>query len=267
MNILFCANDIVYPGLELAICSCLMHNKNVNIYVLTMDVDIENLETHVCTRYLSLKDWMKNKLRQIVRYLDGKSHITFIDARKVYLENLDQSVNRCTSFSPFAGLRLCADIFFPHLDNLLYMDCDVAITGNIEKFYNDFCGRDIYYGAYVSPFACNGEGEMVSGVLFMNLGKLKKDAVLARARYNYNVNNYVYPDQMALRDVCDPEPFPATIGYCESLDDFTEGLPLVIHFTNAIEPKIYYAKNRKFFFDRYPFLKYVDEMVHLLDTI
>lgn len=248
MNVLFSANDFVYSGLELAVCSLLMHNRNVNIYVLTMNIDIENPETHMGTRYVSLNDWMKTKLRKIVRYLDN-------------------SINRYTSFSPFAGLRLCADVLLPYVDNLLYLDCDVAITGNIESFYRDFCGKDVYYGAYISPGACEGNGEMVSGALFMNLSKIRKDNFLERARYNYNVNNYKYPDQMALRDVGDPEPFPASIGYCESLEDFTEGLPLIIHFTNAIEPKIYYAKNRKQFFNRFPFLKYVDEIVHRLDTI
>lgn len=263
---MFAANDIVYSGLELAIYTLLTHNKNVHIYILTMDLNVENPETGEGIVYHSPVDWQRNKLNKIVRYLDRNSHITFVDAKEEYFKCLDDSVNRYTCFTPFAALRLVADKLLPFVDRVLYFDCDVAVTGNILEFYNNFCAKDIYYGAYVTPEACEGLGEMVSGVMFMNLDKMRKDRFLERARKNYCTNQYYYPDQMALRDVGDPEKFPPTIGYCDNLDEF-DGLPLVIHFTNQISPKIYCAKNREFFFKKFPFLKYAKEGIALLDTM
>ena len=49
-------------------------------------------------------------------------------------------------------------------------------------------------------------------------------------------------------------------------DDF-DGLPLIIHFTNKIEPKIYYSKSRKFFFKKFSFLKYANEGIMMLDEV
>lgn len=267
MNVLFSANDIVYSGLELAVYTLLTHNKRVNIYVLTMDVNIENAETGVGIIYKSLEDWQKNKLRKIVKYLDRYSNITFINAREAYFKyGLDDSVNRLTGFTPFAALRLVADVLLPRVDKVLYFDCDVAITGDISEFYGNFCNKDIHYGAYITPEACDGLGEMVSGVMFMNLEKMRKTKFLEKARNNYCKNLYHYPDQMALRDVESPEKFPQTIGYCDDLDEF-DGIPLVIHFTNRVSPKIYTAKNREFFFKKFPFLNYAKEGITLLDTI
>ena len=58
MNVLLCGNDIVYTGMELVVYSLLTHNKNVNIYIFTMDVELDN--NGEVTIYKSLTDWQKN---------------------------------------------------------------------------------------------------------------------------------------------------------------------------------------------------------------
>lgn len=266
MNVLIAGNDVAYDGIELVVYTLLSTNKDVNIYIFTMDADIYNPETGCGTMYKSIQPYQKEKLKKIVRYLDCKSNICFKDVHDLYMEHLDKSVNRHTSFTPYTALRLLADLALPYIKDLLYLDCDVAITGDIRPIYNDFVHRGCNYGAYVTPDACGGKGEMVAGVMFMNLELMRANGFLATARRNYNTNLYNFPDQCAIRDSGDPVHFPPTMGYCDNLDDF-DGLPLIIHFTNRISPKIYCAKNREFFFKKFPFLNYAKEGIALLDTI
>ena len=267
MNVLMAGTDTVYSGVELAIYTLMNHNRNVNIYILNMDIDIVNEETHSVTHYRKFLDWQIYKLEKIVKYFDSNSNIKFIDCKEIYLHYLDNSVNRNSDFTPLAAVRLCADIFLPYLDNVLYLDCDTVVTGDLSDFYDSFSKKDITYGAYVVEDACEGEGEMISGVMFMNLAKMRRTGFLNRARDNYRRNLYRFPDQSAIRDAGgDFVKFSPDYGYCDNLDDF-DGLPLIIHFTNKIEPKIYYSKSRKFFFKKFPFLKYANEGIMMLDEV
>lgn len=267
MNVLFAANDIVYSGLELAIYTLLSHNKNVNIYIFTMDCDIRNDAEGYGIRYNSLLDWQQERLSKIVKYLGGgHSNLCIKNVHDLYMEHLDQSVNRYSSFTPYGALRLIADLALPYVDTLWYFDCDVVINGNIENYYHTYIQKGCTYGAYVTPGACEGRGEMVSGVMFMNLDIMRKTDFLKQARFNYNHNVYNYPDQCAIRDVGGPEIFPPTLGYCDDLDECLE-LPLIIHFTNQISPKIYTAKNQEVFFRKFNFLKYAKDGLALINTI
>lgn len=267
MNALFAANDLAYSGLELAVYTLLHHNPNTNIYVFTMTCIIINPQTGEAHNYYALQDWQRGKLQKIVQYLGkGKANLVIKDVTELYLKYLDNSVNRYTGFTPLASLRLLADIALPNVNNLWYFDCDVAITGDISSYYNYYSQKDCLYGAYVAQDACDGKGEMITGVMFMNLKKMRDTKFLEQARYNYNHNLYEFPDQMAIRDTGDPEIFPSTLGYCDDLYECLE-LPLIIHFTNLISLKIYFAKSREYFFRKFPFLKYAQEGIDLLDTI
>lgn len=266
MNVLFASNDICYTGLELAIYTLLTHNPyNVNIYVFTMDYELEHSD--YIQMFKSLEPWQREKLKKIVRYLScGKSHIFIKDVKEPYEKYLAESVNKFTNFTPFTSLRLLADIVLPHVDYCYQLDCDVVVNGNITSYYEKQRQQDILYGAYITPDACEGKGEMVAGVMFMNLRRMRNEGFLERARMNYNQNEYIFPDQCALRDAGGaPESFPATLGYCEDLYDCKE-LPLILHFTNKISPKIYCAPNRESFFRKFTFLKYAKEGIEKLDT-
>ena len=271
MNVLFSANDIVYPGLELAIYTLLTHNKNVNIYVFTMDIIVGH--DGVETRYCELTADQKNKLRMIVLYLDPNSEICFIDVTKIYVKEIAGSVNDGSPFTPFASLRLLSDIVLTDVDDILYLDCDVAIQSSIESMYRD-CkfGADDCYGSYAYD-AYDGFGEFVSGVFFMKLNKFREKGYLAKARELYKKNLYRFPDQMALRDsIKDIGRLQETYGYMDPIEEcgYT---PAILHFTNKLNPKVYSRKaeesemKSKVFYNRYPQFKYVQEGCDLIDTI
>lgn len=134
MNIMLAGNDKVYYGIELVVYSTMAHNKNVHWYIVTMDYEQRHDNSvHV---YIGLQDWQKEKLEKIVNYFDAKnSSIIFIDGKELYDTYLYGGVNEINGFTPYAAFRLIADILFPDLDHILYLDCDTAVTTNIEGIY------------------------------------------------------------------------------------------------------------------------------------
>lgn len=266
MNILLEGNDITYNGVELVIYTLLTHNKHCNIYIFTMDIEVDH-KNGLMQIFKSYTPEQRDRLKKLVKYLDTTSNITFIDALEVYNKHLIPSVNEFTPFTPYAALRLVADILLPNIDDVLYLDADTAITGNIEGVYNDYKNRDGNYAAYVCQPACGYEGEMISGVIIFNLRKIRETGFLSLARKNYRNKEYKYPDQMALRDAGDPLQLPDDFGYCMNIHERSV-LPLVVHFTNDISPKIYCCLDKlAIFYRTFPWLNYVQEGLKRFDTI
>lgn len=266
MNILLEGNDRTYSGIELVIYTLLTHNTHCNIYVATMDMELDHRNGMIQV-FCSYSQEQRERLKKLVQYLDSSSNICFIDALDVYNKYLIPSVNELTPFTPYAALRLAADILLPNLDEVLYLDADVAINGNIEGIYNDYANRDGDYSALVYQDACEYEGEMISGVILFNLKKIRESGFLKRARMFYRENEYKYPDQMALDAAGKPLQFPDYFGCCTKLEERTE-IPLVVHFTNEISPKIYFCENKVItFYRRFPWLQYVRDGLKIFDEI
>lgn len=253
--------------MELALWTLLTHNKGLNIYIFTMDIDIQNNEIGQGMKFFGLNDWQKQKLEKIVRYLDSTSHITFKDVGNVYQVLLGGNPNEWSGFTPYAMLRLLADHVLPYIDHILYLDCDIAIQGDIISMYQEYLQKGEIYCAYVCPDACQYEGEMVSGIMLMNLKKMRDTEFLVKARQNICKHVYKYPDQDAIRDVgVKPYPLPETYSYMDELEK-CHYTPVILHFTNKLAPKIYCEEGRTYFYRRYPQFEYVKKRLQLLDTI
>lgn len=265
MNIVMSGNSTVYTGMELAIYSTLTHNKHINWYIFTMDIVVATPSGETIV-YEGLTEWQRKKLTSIVNYLDKTSRITFINAAPYYAEYLEQSVNNLSQFTPYASLRLIIDVALPYIDDVLYFDCDIAVTNNFESMYYECCNnkQEQAFAVY-EPNACNNEGEMVSGVMFFNLDTARKNQFFNRARHNYNVNLYVYPDQMALRDSGKIARLNPTYGYMWDYKKNNE-TPVIIHFTCELHPKIY-CTYPAHFYRVFPEFNYVQKGVQLLDTV
>lgn len=272
MNIVLCGDKNMYVGMELVIYSLLTHNKNCNIYILTGDISVIDTKKRERKDYYGLDDTCKRTLRRIVTYLDKPgSSICFIDAVPYYEEYLKDSINFKTGFTPYAGLRLIIDKAIPEIDDCLYLDCDTAIQGDISYVYHEYIQRDQAFYASYAEKACDGEGEMISGVMLMNIRLMEKLDIFNKARFNYNHIEYKYPDQMALRDTYEAGRLPESYGFIYDLATCNYN-PLILHFTNQLKTKIYssnsYNINSKiYFYRKYPQLKYVQKGVEMLMSI
>lgn len=266
MNILLEGNDVTYSGIELVVYTLLTHNSHCNIYVATMDMEL-NRGNGLIQIFKSYTPEQRERLTKLVKYLDPTSHICFLEVYDIYKKYLIPSVNELTPFTPYAALRLASDIMLPNLDEVLYLDADVAINGNIEGVYNDYAKRDGDYSAFIFQDACGYEGEMISGIILFNLKKIRETGFLERARANYRKNEYEFPDQSALKDAGKPLQFPDYFGCCTKLEERTE-LPLIVHFTNELAPKIYFVNDKQItFYRKFPWLQYVKDGLKIFDSI
>lgn len=267
MNIMLAGDVGVYDGIELVIYSTMTHNKDINWYIFTMDIELD-LHDGGVIGYRSLFPQHRQKLHDIVKYFDPNSNIIFIDALDLYNQYLAGSVNELCNFTPFASLRLIADIALPYVDHLLYLDCDTAAMGNFESMYYQCCNNPSEYCfAVYAEDACEGNGEMISGVMFLNLAKIRENNFLAFARKNYLQNLYTFPDQMALRDAGAIAKLPSIYGY---LWDYrkTGVNPVIVHFTNELPCKIYSKSiNKASFYRIFPEFAYVKNGCELIDKI
>lgn len=265
MNIVMAANDTVYSGLELAIYSTLTHNKNINWYIFTMDIILPNGQA-----FHGLNSIEKDKLRKVVKYLDQKSNIAFIDCASFYDKYLSGGANEYSGFTPYAALRLIMDKALPYINEALYFDCDVAVRGNFENMYRECAEHkeNCAYAVYAEE-AEHHEGEMVSGVMFFNLDTTRKNGFFDRAIHNFKAHEYHYPDQMAMRDAGKIARLSTIYGYMwDYQKNNTE--PIILHFTNQLSPKIYMARNEdneQWFYKVFPEFVYVRTGLRLIDTI
>lgn len=263
MNILLCVDQRALKGAELVIATTMKHNRDVNWYIFTMDLDFKTGDGGII--YRGLTDDDVNWLRKIVRYFDNRSNLCKIDVLQHYLELCDHSVNRETHFTPYACLRLLVDRVLPELHDILYLDCDVTVQNDISPMYYEYLKKGKSYCAYSIPDACDYEGEMVSGVLLFNLDVARRERFFDRVRNNYNKNLYRYPDQMALRDTEDPYPLPETYNYMFPLDRcfYT---PDIIHHTAQIDGKIY-TLEEAVYYRRFPNDAWVKDLLSMLRTL
>lgn len=265
INILMAANERVYPGVEVVLWTTMFHNKGINWHIFTMDLSIEDNGKGMY--FVGLLPWQKERMEKIVRYLDPTSRITFHDTHDLYMQYFWKNPNEWSPFTPYTMLRLFADIELPYLNHILYLDCDVAVQGDIISMYWEYLQKGAMYCAYVCPDACQYEGEMVAGIMLMDLKRMRETGFLEEARKNLCTHVYRYPDQDAIRDTgIKPYPLPETYSYMEDLEK-CHYTPTILHFTNRLTPKIYCEEGATYFYRRYPQFQYVKEGLQLLDTI
>lgn len=248
MNIALAGDRNVLSGIELVIYSTMLHNKNIHWYILTMDIAVPDRDGQMRQFYGITDEPTQTWLKWLVHFMDYNSDITFVDCAELYQQHLEHSVNRHTGFTPYASLRLLADLFMPFEndpqkmkpddDFLLYLDADVIVQKNLESMYWGTLQWDQDYAAYTLPEACGGFGELISAVILFNLRRIRHTGLLNNARRNYNSKMYPFPDQGALYDAGLPVPLNETYNYMRDHKKCTYK-PHIIHFSNENYTKIY----------------------------
>lgn len=268
MNVLVSGNMSVYYGMEVTIYSLMRYNRNINLYVLTSTFDqIAQPWDNMCRHFEGLGEFEKQKITNIIKYFDPYgSTVTFIDPIDLYRTHLEGGANEFSCFTPYAAFRLLADLILQDVEDVLYLDCDTVIQGSIESMYKACQTSEHYCLASYAEDACEGDGEMVSGVMFFNLNEIRQNNFLNLARQNYKRYEYQYPDQMAMRDAGEIGHLSEEYGYLQPLDKYAKQ-PIIIHFTNSLE-KIY-SKNISplRFYRLYPQLKWIQKGLQMLDIV
>lgn len=199
MNILYCGDKNIIDGLIISILSLLKNtNEILNIYVLTASIKLEEKE------YNAISNKEITILDKIVKEKNANNFVKVIDitekfAKEVPLKNIK------TRFTPCCMLRLFADEI-PELpkDRILYLDNDVICRKDCSDFYNqniddtELVGVLDHYGKWFFKKKHLKFDYINSGVLLLNINKIKETKLFEKARKMCIEKKMFMPDQSAL---------------------------------------------------------------------
>ena len=130
MNILYCGDGNIVDGMYISILSILKNIKEeLNIYVLTVNVDQENLKIK------GVSEASIEFLNKTVKSVNENSFVKMIDITELFLKELPV-INIETRFTPCCMLRLFADYLEELPEKILYLDNDVVCRKDFTDFYN-----------------------------------------------------------------------------------------------------------------------------------
>lgn len=193
LNILYCGDKNIECGVLYSMLS-LLNNTNgpLHIYLLTAGLDAGDVKLEAMPlAVVEGLDWLVKSVSEehFVKRLDASS----------FFQTEVPSANLRTRFTPGCMLRLYADCFPELPDKVLYLDYDVVCRRDCRELYDqdisdcelagvpDHYGRWFFRGDYVN-----------SGVLLMNLARMRQTGLLGRCRRRCMDKRMFLPDQSAL---------------------------------------------------------------------
>ncbi|MCD8143450.1 MAG: hypothetical protein LUD83_09305 [Clostridiales bacterium] len=198
VNILYCGDRNIEDGLILSVLSLLRHTAEpLHIFVMTMELTVGERQILPVTQ-------------GTVQYLDGyvkrenqENSVTRIDATELFQAE-PPTANLGTRFTPCCMLRLFADEVPKLPERILYLDNDVLCRGDYSTFYYqdmeeyELAGVPDYYGRWFFRRNLLHMDYVNSGVLLLNLGRIRETGLFARCRAMCRDRRMFMPDQSAI---------------------------------------------------------------------
>ena len=164
----------------------------LEIILLTMDVSEKN------EAFLPFSDEQLKLLDKTLKAKNPESFARIIDVGALYREHLEKGKNNHNSYTPYASIRLFLDLLDVP-EKLIYLDADIMCLSDVSEYYGidiseyefaatlDVVGRKFFRNNY-----CN------SGVMLLNMKKIKETGLFARARERVSKKWMMMPDQSAI---------------------------------------------------------------------
>lgn len=197
INVLFCGNDKVFDGVLTCALSILKRTQTkepFTFYLYTLDL------TNLNPAFRAISEQSASFLGEVVKEYNSDNRVVLIDVKDVYDKELAGSPNEASSYSPYAMLRVLADLIENMPSKLLYLDADILLNRDIRLLYDinvedyEYAAARDHYGKYlVNPNYIN------SGVLLLNLEKIKETGLFSKARGELRKRKLAFPDQTAIR--------------------------------------------------------------------
>lgn len=214
---------------------------------------IDNLSPATACRVHILNDGLceEGQARLLAMQTDRVS-IEFVDVRPLIAPIMEKLKLR-DYYTPSIYYRLFIPTLFPQYSRALYLDADIAVTGDITRLYNVPLGERLLAAipdaiiASHEDFHLYAEGAIGipyreyfnSGVLVMNLDQLRLQGI--RERFTYLLETYrfdtVCPDQDYLNALCHGQVLYLDDGWNKmSIDRAYPGTPSLIHYNMFFKP-------------------------------
>lgn len=198
MNVLYCGDENIENGLIISILSLLKNVKEeLHIYVLTMNIQTRK------GKFKGISNTIINFLDKRVKKENKENFVKKLDITEMFKNELPEK-NMETRFTPYCMLRLFVDEISEISDKILYLDTDVVCRKDCSEFYNqdineyELVGVLDHYGKWFFRNNLFKFDYINSGVLLLNLEKIKETQLFKRCRKMCRNKEMFMPDQSAI---------------------------------------------------------------------
>ena len=199
INILYCGNKYVFTGWILSTLTILKHTKDpISMYLFTMDL------TDIDPKFQPISEEQVKFVEGLLKEVNKESKVTLFDVGQLFREQMIDSVNLKSHFTPYSMLRLFADEIDGIPDKLIYLDTDTMINRDLSLLFNqdieDFeiaCVKDAFNWASPSRWKII-KTYFNAGVLLLNMKMIRETKMFEKARNLCRYKKMLYMDQDAL---------------------------------------------------------------------
>lgn len=267
MNIVIATDNNFVQHCCVTITSVLCHNKDVRFFLFTEGLTESNTEL----------------LKRQVEKMGGLLDICLIDSKIVSKFPMPPAITGIPHITIATYYRLFVEMVLPKTeDRVLYLDCDIAVTGDLTPFYETDLSNHalavVYqnnewsytYGSFKRLNIPEEEGYFNAGVLLINLDYWRKNNVTDRL-FDFIKNNYSAissHDQDVLNAVLYNEVLPVNykwnftplfynregLKFPNKVDYTKDEKAVVIHFVSVPKPWECYCKHPQ----KEEYFKYLD---------
>ena len=189
-----CGNRDVFRGVLLCTLSIVKYSRDkITLFLGTMDL------SDIDPRYRPITEEDAETVRGVLKSANPDSDVVILDFGECFRDELINSKNLGTSYTPYCMIRLFADKAEMIGDKLLYLDTDIMLKGDVGELYDinvdgyhlagsrDFFGKFFFTPRYIN-----------SGVLLFNMKKMREDGIFPKTRRLCNDKKMLLSDQHAI---------------------------------------------------------------------
>jgi lipopolysaccharide biosynthesis glycosyltransferase len=224
-------------------------DKNYSDYLLVSLFSL--LQNNQPTRIFVIVDFENKKFNRQIDKLSKRNKIP-IEVIQIDKKSIESQIPDAIATTQYTHAKISnyyrlflEDFIPPHVDNLLYLDCDTVIDGSIFELWNNnidefYFGaiRDsgVNYSSYLKTFNLTSLNYFNTGVLLFNLRKLRNDKFKGKCIdfIKTNYNRIQFWDQDVINVIANGK--IKELSYEYNFQSFCLSLklkkrPIVIHFT------------------------------------
>ncbi len=230
IHVCYNVNAGIFRGLLMSVMSVAKHTPSpVTFHILTMDM------TEADPKYAPVNEDQLGLINKVIGNYNSLSHAELVDCKPLYEKYFSGNKNSASFYTPYAMLRLFVDelALEGNPDKIIYLDADTMCLKDIRELW------DINISRYEFGAALDAAGKLWirsdycnSGVMLINLPKVRKTKLLARVRDRVASKLMFMPDQSALNDfVWDKLVLPRKFNEQRSVKSDT----VIKHFCRALK--------------------------------
>lgn len=191
--ICYCGNRGIFGGIFLSVLSILSHtDAALEIILLTMDLSDEN------PAWLPFSEEQRQLLEKTLKQKNASSSAQIIDTTALHKQYFADGKNNKNAYTPYASIRLFLDLL-DCPEKMIYLDADIMCCADVREYFDidvsahelaatlDVVGHRFFPRRY-----CN------SGVLLLNLSRIRKTGLFEKARMKVKSRWMLMPDQSAI---------------------------------------------------------------------